>query len=329
VAVGDFNHDGALDLVTANQNSHNVTVLLGNGDGTFRDGVSYFSGSFAREVKVGTLDQTGELDLVVANQGNNTVSVLLGNGDGTFRAPVNYVTGSAPTSLTLADLRGNGVLDILTANYTFGGSTSSLSVLPGNGDGTFQQPQNYSMGAGAHNVQAADFDGDGNLDIVVAAKNAGAVYVFRGNGDGTLQAAQRYEVGSGPDFVAVGNFDGSGAPSLAVSNADSNNVSILLNQAAHAAVVVLAGPSRADVGQPYTFTVTILNQFGGVYKGYTGNVSFASSDGLADLPDSYTFTEEDSGSHTFTAVFRTEHRQTLTVTDMDLELEDTLTIRVR
>jgi hypothetical protein len=319
VCVADFNGDGHLDLVVASQFSYDVTVLLGNGDGTFQPGVSYRAGVFAREVAAGDINGDGKLDLVVANQGDDTVSVLINNGDGTFRSAVNYPVGPAPTSITLGDFRGNGRLDVVTANFTYGGSTSTVSVLLGNGDGTFQPAQSYQVGANAHNVQAADLDGDGRLDLVVVDNGSNSVSVLLGNGDGTFQPRQDFAVGAGPDLAAFGDFNGTGTPSLAVANGDSNTVSVLLNQSAVAATTVeVSAPDSVTAGQPFDFTVTILDQFGRTDTGYTGTVHFTSSDDQAGLPADYTFTAADAGSHTFSAgaTFFQQGSQTLTATDL-------------
>jgi hypothetical protein len=230
IAVADFNGDGHLDLAVANQITSNVSVLLGNGDGTFQPAVNYPAGSLAREVAAGDVNGDGTVDLVVANQGANTVSVLLGNGDGSFRPGGTFATGSDPTSIALADLRGNGTLDIVTANFTFGGSTGTVSVLLGNGDGTFGPKQDLPVGANPHNVQVADLDGDGHADIVVTNRSGNNVSVLLGNGDGTFQAHQDFAVGAGPYSVAVGDFNGDGLPDLATANGDAGTVSVLLNQ---------------------------------------------------------------------------------------------------
>jgi hypothetical protein len=167
---------------------------------------------------------------VVANQGSNTVGVLLGNGDGTFAPGGTFATGPDPTSIALADLRGNGTLDVVTANFTFGGATGTVSVLLGNGDGTFQAKQDYAVGANPHNVQVADLDGDGHPDIVVTNRSSNSVSVLLGNGDGTFQPHQDFATGAGPFSVAVGDFNGDGLPDLATANGDAGTVSVLLNQ---------------------------------------------------------------------------------------------------
>jgi hypothetical protein len=106
VAIGDFNSDGKPDVVTSNDLSDDVSVLLGSGDGTFRAGVSYGTGPFPYAVAVGDVNGDGRLDIVTANQ--STVSILLGNGDGTFQPRVDYSVGSYPFSVAIGDISGDG-----------------------------------------------------------------------------------------------------------------------------------------------------------------------------------------------------------------------------
>src|SRR5712692_2412997 len=98
VAVGDFNGDGVQDLAVANANSNNVSVLSGNGDGSFRGVQNFAAGSGPRSVAVGDFNGDGVQDLAVANNGSNNVSVLLGNGDGSFQGAQNFGAGSGPWS---------------------------------------------------------------------------------------------------------------------------------------------------------------------------------------------------------------------------------------
>jgi hypothetical protein len=232
VAVGDFNGDGVPDLAVANRFGLGVSVLLGNGDGSFQPARNFSAGNQPTSVAVGDFNGDGVQDLVVANGEGNDVSVLLGNGDGTFQAPRNYSAGIAPRSVAVGDFRGNGILDLAVADGE--SSPGSVSILLGNGDGTFQAPQSFDAGGKPTSVAVGDFRGNGILDLAVTTfavinfQEQSNVSVLLGNGDGTFQAPQSFNVGSIPVSVAVGDFRGNGIQDLAVVNAGSNSVSMLL-----------------------------------------------------------------------------------------------------
>jgi hypothetical protein len=248
VAVADVNGDGKPDLLVANKDSSTVSVLLGNGDGTFQPAVSYSSGgSFTFSLAVGDVNGDGKLDLVVANAGSdsNTVGVLLGRGDGTFATAVTYDSGGYfPESVAIADVNGDGVADIvvLDCGTRFagcgGGQNGTAAVLLGNGDGTFRAGASYDAGSGAIWLAVADLNGDGKPDIVVADCGAnifcptsrpGALSVLLGNGDGTFHAAVSYSSGGVSAMsVAVADVNGDGKLDLLVANSGSSTVGVLL-----------------------------------------------------------------------------------------------------
>lgn len=226
VAIGDLNGDGHPDLAVGFLfgNEKGVSVLLGNGDGTFRAAVTYSSGDSSGAVALADVNGDGKLDLLVIN-GGNSVGVLLGNGDGSFQPVRSYITGGdIPNSIAVADVNGDGKLDLIVANECpvdsypgSGGSDIAVGVLLGNGDGTFQAPVVY--GSGGHlplSVVAADVNGDGRPDLIVAnscstddCSSPGAVGVLLGKGDGTFQAAVSYPSGgSGAYFVAAKDVNG-------------------------------------------------------------------------------------------------------------------------
>ena len=179
VTAGDLNADGKLDLITANSASNNASVLIGNGDGTFQTAVNYGVGTTPNSVTAGDLNGDGKLDLMIANSGSNSASVLIGNGDGTFQTAVNYTVGISPSWVTVADLNGDGKLDLITANINLANPISSdISVLIGNGDGTFQIRVNYNVGHNPQSVAAADLNGDGKLDLITANPLSSSVTVL-------------------------------------------------------------------------------------------------------------------------------------------------------
>jgi hypothetical protein len=142
--------DGKPDLVTANINASTVSVLQGNGDGTFQTKLDYGTGDAPYSVAIGDVSGDGKPDLVTANL-NAGVSVLLGNGDGTFQTKVDYATGGSPQSVAIGDVSGDGKPDLVTANSI--GTT--VSVLLGNGDGTFQTKVDHATG-GSQSVAIGD-----------------------------------------------------------------------------------------------------------------------------------------------------------------------------
>jgi hypothetical protein len=258
VAVGDFNGDGLPDLAVANQSNASVSVLLGNGNGTFqaarsfgvgsgpfRFAVSYAVGYQPVSLVVGDFNGDGIPDVAVANafSPNGTVTVLLGNGDGTFQAPVSYNAGASPGSLTEGDFAGDGILDLAVANSAAG----TVSILRGRGDGTFEVPVTFVVGSGPSSVVVGDFNGDGFLDLAVTNSNSGTVSVLLGRGDGTFQPRLDYSSsGSNPASVGTADFNGDGFPDLAVANFGSNSVTVLINDGVWGPAPQPAGHSHGE-----------------------------------------------------------------------------------
>ena len=176
VAIGDFNNDGKLDLVVANNSDYTAAILLGNGDGSFQGPVAFPTATAPNSVVVGDFNNDGKLDLAVGTS-NKAVSVLLGNGDGTFQNHKEYSIGANAVIVATADLSGDGKLDLISANY----NDNTVSTLVGNGDGTFKGESVFPTSSGPSGVAIGDFNGNGKLDIAVAASNANTVSVLTDN----------------------------------------------------------------------------------------------------------------------------------------------------
>jgi len=253
IVTADFNNDGKLDLAVANSGTNNVSILLGSGTGSFTlaSASPFDAGTGAAAVAAGDFNGDGVLDLAVANSGAGTVSIFIGNGDGSFAAASTptVTVGSAPVAIAVGDFDGDGKQDLSVANS----GDDSVSILLGNGDGTFTVGATPATGAGPHGIIAADFDRDGELDLAVANETDGSVSILLGNGTGTFAAKSDFAADTGSVAVAAGDFDGDGILDLAVANS-GGDISILLGEGDgtfHPAVnlaIVGASPSSIAAG---------------------------------------------------------------------------------
>jgi len=245
-AVGDFNGDGKLDLAVANTFSNSLTILLGNGDGTFAPAPSPATGTNPHSVTEADFNGDGNLDLAVTNAASNTVTVLLGNGDGTFVSAPSPPTGVGPSFLKAGDFNGDGKTDLVVTN----GDGNTLTVLLGNGDGTFTAASSTQTGSNPAQIAIGDFNGDGKPDLAITYGLSKTVTILLGNGDGTFTSATGLSTTAYPTGVAAGDFNGDGKPDLAVSEVNTLNIFTGNGDGTFTAGSVLTGyflPSSATV----------------------------------------------------------------------------------
>lgn len=193
LVVADFNHDGKLDIAvtgTCGLNCGVVSILLGDGDGTFASHLEYTTGVGPITLVAADFNGDGFLDLAIVDDCGTTcglVSILLGKGDGTFQAKTDYPVGQSPYGIVLQDFNGDGKLDLAVAN-----TSNTISILLGNGDGTFQPHKDTTSDNAPAALAAGDFDGDKLPDLVVSHTGAPWALTFmKGNGDGTFQPEQQ------------------------------------------------------------------------------------------------------------------------------------------
>jgi len=187
----DLNGDGKADLIASTQFFARTFVFIGNGNGSFRAGVSYSGTGFADTETMATDDVNGDnkIDIISANATGNVIQINIGNGDGTLRAPVNLAHLSATTVKT-GDFNGDGRTDLVSY------ATNDLRLWVGNEDGTFSAPVAYTGGFASARLAVADLNGDG-LDDVVNSANGTTFRVYLGTSGGTLSFKGAFNVGGG------------------------------------------------------------------------------------------------------------------------------------
>jgi hypothetical protein len=240
IAVADFNKDGNLDVIgVITSPSASLSVLLGNGNGTFGFPVNTSVVGSVIAFAIGDFNNDGKPDVaaLLNSSGVEQLAMFFGNGDGTFTAGPTYNVGLNPTAIATGDMNGDGILDLIVGNsigfVVDNPAPSSVSVLLGNGNGTFQSPIVTTAGNGISSIAVADFNLDGKPDVVIGNAGWTDISLLLGNGDGTLQAPTQFYVnnifdtGGLYDALAVADFDGNGSPDVAVGG--QNGVTLLLN----------------------------------------------------------------------------------------------------
>jgi len=220
IAIDDFNHDSIPDLAVVNIGSGGVSVMIGNGDGTFS-----FHGAIAEYdirngavgVATGDFNGDGHVDLAVTAQFGDSVQLLLGTGLGDFRPGPVVPAGLHPGPIAAGDFNGDTIPDLLVVNAVFFGS---ISVLLGNGDGTFQAPLTFPTGELPGSLVVADFNGDGIADVAVPAlsdRGRHEIDVLLGRGDGTFGPVQIVDSGNNFGVLASADFNGDAIPDLVMT----------------------------------------------------------------------------------------------------------------
>jgi hypothetical protein len=322
--VGDFNQDGKLDLVTGNNPAQSLTnptgagnptlsILLGNGDGTFQAHVDYSIS--VTSLAVGDVNGDGKLDIVAGDY-----AVLLGNGDGTFASPI--LTGANDTfyQIVLQDVNGDGKLDLLGVDDNGG-----LVVSLGNGDGTFLQGVSYDLPVGTHVLTLAtgDFNGDGKIDVALGNSGLQAVSLLYGNGDGTFQAAQTFPSSSGVgNQLLAGDFTGDGKLDLFSESTTSSYLGTLYLQGPFSQLTSAPGSltfSQQALGTTSTAQTIVLTNSGNATLAISGtSITGANSGDYAQSSNcgaSLAVNASCQVSVTFTPTAQGTRNATLMVTD--------------
>ncbi len=260
IAMGDVNADTRLDLVVANSGQNEISLLLGNSTppGTFQSAVNYPTANTPFAVVVGSFDGDAALDVSVAHNGSGMVQTRLGMATGNLGAPSSAnTTGSEAYGLTFGRLGfASDPFDLVVSNS----QSSNISVLRGNGNGTFMNGMNYSVGNSPRSASIGDFNDDGRQDVVVANFMSNNVSVFFGNGNGTLQTpGTSIPVTSNPHDIKVADVDGDGKLDMVAALFPSNNLQIYWGNGDGTFTV---GPAPPTGRMPRALEVVDLNADG-------------------------------------------------------------------
>lgn len=346
VKVADINGDGKPDLVVLNyctgistcSGYGTVDVLLGKGNGTFAAAVTTSTGGYYSErLEIADLNGDGKPDVIVGNGCNlngcnsydyaHELTVLIGKGDGTFEAAVGYATGNNTIiDMTLADLNGDGKLDLATiSNCTPTTCSEPVSVLLGNGNGTFQAAKTYKGGGTPLNyIVATDTDGDGKPDLLISGfcgdnpqgclGSDATLFTLHGNGDGTFQPPAILSIigpYGGPMPLGFADLNNDGKPDLLLENGctcSSNSLvmSSMLNNSGATATATAVTASKNPV--PLFTTITYTAKITGGSGTLGGTVTFA--DGTASLKT----VNVSAGEATYSTSYRTSGGRMITAT---------------
>jgi len=203
----DFNHDGFADIGVCNINTASVSILLGNGDGTYAPQQEITVGTDPRGIAVLDVDGDGDVDIVNTNAGSSNMSVLLNDGTGVFGLPTFFEGGGlGEWALAAADMDDDGILDLVIGAR----SNQMILVNTGNGDGTFTLASTQSAGGAVWMLACGDVNGDGTEDVATANSGSNNGAILRGDGNGNLAAPVTALTDFFPLATDLGDVDGDG-----------------------------------------------------------------------------------------------------------------------
>ncbi len=284
LTTGDFNGDSKVDIATANYWENSISVLLGNGDGTFQPRMDYPAAPGDAGIISGDFNSDGKIDLATSNTKVSSISVLLGNGDGTFQLRQDY-SAAAAWDIFAGDFNKDGHVDLVN---------SGGSILLGNGDGTFQSRRDYSVGPGRCDVKTGDFNGDGTIDLVMANAGAGSrgdfcwtggpmgsgygITILLGRGDGSFLARTDYSGSYWSTGVTIGDFNSDGNTDTAVSNFGGSASVFIGNgdgtfqpKSDHSIGAALFDTISGDFNSDGRLDIAVLNGWSGIISILFGN----------------------------------------------------------
>jgi hypothetical protein len=219
ITTVDLNQDSFTDLITTNISSNTISILLGNGDGTFRDQIQLHVCQEPRALAMGDFNEDGHSDVALACSGGDEIALLLGHGNGRFEEGQRYPVHRTPIALATDDINRDGHADLVVALRN-----DKVKVFLGNGTGEFLHGVQYEHGDTPTSVALSDLNADGKLDLVVTngGPMSNAVSIWLGNGDGSFRDPKDYSTGHRPLGVSFADFNNDHHSDLLVINGEKD-----------------------------------------------------------------------------------------------------------
>ncbi len=265
----DIDQDGITDLLTTNVSSNTLSILIGNGDGTFHEQMQLHVCQEPRSLATGAFNADPYPDIVLACAGGDQIAVLLGRADGKFTEGPQYPVHRTPVSIASGDLNGDGMADLVVALRN-----DKIKVFLGQGTGEFRHGAQYEYGDTPTSVALSDLNGDGKTDLVVTngGPMSNAVSIWIGNGDGTFQSPTDYRSGRRPLGVSFADFNNDRIGDLLVINGERDSFSTFLGNGN--ATFQAGRDSGANAGPNYG----LARDFNGDHRVDVAIVNLQSSD---------------------------------------------------
>lgn len=234
IAAADIDGDGDLDLITANRETDDLTLLINQGDATFTDGgrLALSPGDGPRWVNASDIDLDGDIDLIAANKFGNSITIKFNDGTGAFPEQMTAGVATAPRAVITQDIDADNNPDILVASFLSGNGWVTVFRNRGRDANQWlgiEESGRYEVQVGTRSIAAGDIDHDGDIDVVTADRDSLGVAVLFNEGDGTLGNRQFFWTSGGARDVEIADFDGDGWVDLAVADFHEDRLSFFAN----------------------------------------------------------------------------------------------------